>query len=215
MVAILGTPIRLLPLSVSANGYLDSGSPMRGYVVIPTVTTVSSAIIKLAFRQFMAPATAASSGGSATSGTGGHTHWWGIYVDDVPPARTKRDYLSGDGTVGVNIETGSASSLKTSFEAEGDHAHSVPAHTHNLTYGTYEEAYPASHSVKVKTYELVAGVWTLRNTSAALTTDQASIDLTSIITGAGDWRFEILSDAAQPNGGRLGCDLYGTFELIV
>jgi hypothetical protein len=97
------------------------------------------------------------------------------------------------------------------------HTHDVTiaAHTHALTYGTYEETYPASHSVKVKTYERVGSVWTLRNTSAAITADLADLDLTSAITGPGDWQLRIQSDAGQPNAGRLGCDLYGAITAQI
>ena len=91
------------------------------------------------------------------------------------------------------------------------HQHTVPGHTHALTvtYGVIKETMPASHSVTLKVYELVSSTWTLRATIAALTADIEDVDLTQWVNGPGAWRLELKGDAAQPNGGRLGCDVVG------
>lgn len=221
------TPVRVTPISFSANGYLDSGSPMRAYVKVPALQSVTEAAITLAFRQFMAPSTAASSGGADTSGSSSagssSSDLTGLTFVDTPAA-------VGSGTTGAasagTAHTHGGGSLETtsgvlvSVSGTGSHNHSIPHthstpnHTHSLTYGTYEETYPVSHSVKVKTYKRVAGTWTLQDTSASLTGDLEDLDLTSVITSAGDWRFEVLSDAAQPNGGRLGLDLFGLITIV-
>jgi hypothetical protein len=220
------TPIEIIVYSLSANGVLDDGSPMYAYVKVPSViTSVTECIVSLAFRQFMAPATAAASGGGSTSGSSSsstsdnessHQHVWG--TGGAGTGFTTKVYTDGGGT-DFQLPTNSSSQLTTDGGAAHGHGmahtHSTPNHTHALTYGTYEETYPASHSVKVKTYERVGSSWTLRNTSSAITTDLADLNLTSIITGPGDWQLRIQSDAGQPNAGRLGCDLYGAITARI
>jgi hypothetical protein len=214
MPPILVNAIKILPLSVSANGYLDSGSPMRAYVKVPSeVTAINQVALTLAFRQFMAPATAASSGGGSTSGSKALT------VAMQSSGLGLSSGTSGDASTGTAHTHTSGSYRGTLDEtaiADIDpHDHTTPNHTHGLAYGTYEESYPASHSVKVKVYQRVSSTWTLVYTSASQTADLVDLDLTSAITGPGDWRLEVLSDAAQPNGGRLGLDLFGTLELVI
>lgn len=232
------TPIRITPLTFGAQGFLDSGSPLYCYVKVPTaVQSVTDVQVSFAFRQFMAPATAATSGGADTSGassattsgasntsssnektltlglssnlmigTSGaasagtaHTHGAGSYEDAAWPFITDIDPHSHTIAHTHNIP----------------HTHSTPNHTHALTYGTYEETMPVSQSVKVTVYERVAGVWTLRHTSASQTALLVDLDLTSVIDSAGDWRIQVKSDAAQPNGGRLGCDIFGAITAVV
>ena len=90
------------------------------------------------------------------------------------------------------------------------HTHSTPNHTHSLTYGVYKEAYPASHSVSLKVYAWDDdAAWDLVTTISGITEDVSEQDLTAYITGPGIWRLELKSAAAQPNGGRLGCDVSG------
>jgi hypothetical protein len=239
-------PTRLLPLSFSANGVLDSGSPMYAYVKVPSfMTSVKEVIVTFAFRQFFASAQDAASGGGSTSGSGGSStptsgassassssnH--GLTVSNQNSGLTLGSGNSGAASAGTahthtagsyagtlnetairTIDNHSHTIAHTHDVTIGNHTHTTPAHTHALTYGTFEEAMPASHSVTVKTYKRAAGVWTLVNTSAAITTDLADLDLTAVITGPGDWRIQVQSDAAQPNGGRLGCDVYGSISGV-
>lgn len=231
-------PTKTIPVAFSANGFLDSGSPMRAYVKVPAVQSVVSALVTLAFRQFMAPATSVPSSGTLTSATDGGTttpsgggSTSGSSQDGVTlsgggtngttgPASAGTAHTHNAGSIATNDNavialTGHTHSTPSHTHGCPDHSHSIAGHTHALNYGTFEESFPASHSVKVKTYKRVGGSWTLQDTSASLTGDLEDLDLSAVITGAGDWRLEVLSDAAQPNGGRLGCDLYGTLTVVI
>lgn len=238
-----GRPTKTIPYSFSANGYLDSGSPMRAFIKVPSdVQSVSSVAVTLAFRQFMAPATAAAasgtltsdSGGGSTSGassssTSGAKHLGLIVANDFITLDSGSSGAASAGTAhthGVGSYVGSGAISAVTDVTDHDHTiththttpahdHTVPTHTHALTYGTFEETYPVSHSVTVSTYQRVLGAWTLMDTQAGLTDDLVDLDLTDVITGPGDWRIEVVSAAAQPNGGRLGCDLFGALEVVV
>ena len=176
------------------------------------------------------------SGGGSTSGSGGsstdttasgnHSHRIGTVGSDAG-ALTMHDTSGISGH--IRVETGFTGEWNTSPEglpgyghthdvtvparthSTPNHAHTVPGHTHALTvtYGVIKETYPTSHSVPVKVYELVGSAWTLRGTTAAIVTDTMDLDLTGYVTGPGAWRLEFKSDAGQPNGGRLGCDVAG------
>lgn len=231
------TPTRVMPLAFSANGFLDSGSPLYAFVKVPAnVKSVDEAAITLAFRQFMAPATAAAASGSLTSDSGGGSTSGSSSAASSNNASETFGLgtLSNSGTSGA-ASTGTAHTHSVGSYATPDsvisagghshpiphthstpsHQHTVPTHSHALTYGTFEEAYPVSHSVSVATYKRSGGAWTLMNTVSGLTADLEDLDLTAVITGPGDWRIQVQSAAAQPNGGRLGCDLYGTLSVVV
>ncbi len=191
---------QLVPYSFSGTGIFDSGSPMRVFVKIPDrmyVLVESRATI--AFRQFQAPATAASSGGGSTTNEKSLT-----FGMTTVPTHNHTDPQGGS--------TGLADGLGgTSVIGSIDpHSHSTPNHSHGLAYGTYEEAFPASHSVTLRTYRRDGTAWTLVSTIAGLTDDLEDVDLTAVLDGPGDWRLELLSAGGQPNGGRLGAELYGS-----
>lgn len=221
---LLVNAVRILPLSFSANGYLDDASPMRAFVKVPAeVTSVSEAAVTLAFRQFMAPATTVPSGGGSTSGSSAS----GVNVSTEQHSHAVTTGVSGAASAGTahthgpgTYDTALTSLPTAAVVSLNNHTHTTPAHTHSLTYGTYEETYPASHSVKLKVYRRFTdgagtSTWTLLHTSASQTADLVDLDLTAYITTGGDYRLEVLSDAAQPNGGRLGLDLFGTLELVI
>ena len=228
------TPYRVDPLIFSAPGVFDDGSPMYCYVKVPSdVTSILNVSLTLAFREFFAQATAASSGGASTSGSSsssssgassGHTHNFAVdggagtvtgatrlFATLSSTGPTSFDAHVADSGTGQVWKTGSETSSHTHGMA---HTHSTPAHTHGLTYGTYEESYPASHSVTVKTTN-ASVAWTLQDTQAGITADLADLDLTGVITGPGDWRIQVQSATGQPNSGRLGCDLYGSILAII
>jgi hypothetical protein len=69
---------------------------------------------------------------------------------------------------------------------------------------------PVSWSVTLRLYEYVASVWTLRHTAAPMIGLTGEIDLSDYVTDAGMWLVTLQSDAAQPNGGRLSAQLFGT-----
>jgi hypothetical protein len=95
-----------------------------------------------------------------------------------------------------------------------DHSHSVPGHTHSLVYGTFEESYPTSHYVDVYVYKRESSSWVQKAVFVGLITDLEDLDMTPYITGPGDWRLAVISAPAQPNGGRLSCDLFGSLTLL-
>lgn len=166
---------------------------------------------------------ASSASTSASANLGSHSHLVGSFVSSTPGAFTNRRYATVDGGgMDFNIETNDVISFSSGTTSIGvhdhtiahthttpAHAHTVPGHTHTLVYGVQKEAYPASHSVTLKVYELEAGAWVLRGTIPALIADIEDLDLTAFIGGPGNWRLELKSDAAQPNGGRLGADVSG------
>lgn len=245
-------PTRLVLLSLSANGYLDSGSPMRAYVSIPSsVTVVREAIINLAFRQFMAPAQDAASGGTTTSNTDGAatTPSGGGSTSGASSASSSNNGSASFG-LGTNPTSGTSGAASagtahthsagtyadtSAVQTDGghshpiphthttpshthttpDHSHAIAAHGHALTYGTFEETYPTSHSVSLILYKRIDDAWSLIHTTSGLTADLQAVDWTAYLTGPGDWRIEAISAAAQPNGGRLGLDLFGTLSLTV
>lgn len=164
----------------------------------------------------------ASSSGS-TSGTD-HFHGFGMWNSNTPGAFSSRKYDAVNGSgIQYNLETSSTGALETDStglnghihgiahtHSTPNHQHTVPGHTHGLTYGVYKEAYPASHSVTLKVYNWDDdAAWDLVATISGITTDTSDQDLTAYITGPGIWRLELKSAAAQPNGGRLGCDVSG------
>lgn len=228
-IQVVGTPApkREDLFQFSANGVLDSGSPLYCYVKVPsTVVEVGHSTMTLAFRQFMAPATAAASGGGSTSGassasSGGNT----TLTVGIAPGPLTVDGTSGPASAGT-AHTHDAGFYVTTLSGETliedidphthtiAHTHSTPNHTHDLTYGTFEETYPSSHSVRVRVYKRESNAWTLVYTSGVVDQDLQDVNLTDIINSAGDWRIAVQSDAAQPNGGRLGCDVYGYLTLL-
>lgn len=90
-----------------------------------------------------------------------------------------------------------------------NHQHTTPGHTHALTYGVFKETYPASHNVTLTLSERVAGVWTVLGTVTGLTDDIEEVSLAEWVDGPGQYRITLQSAAAQPQGGRLGCDIGG------
>lgn len=170
----------------------------------------------------------ATSGSSSASSSGSgqsHSHQIGAFEGTVATPTTrglKMPMGVGGLFVKVNVPTDAASGDPVATYDENGHSHgiphthstpnhqhTVPGHAHALTYGVFKEAYPASHSVTLKVYELEDTTWLLRGTIAGLTGDIEELNLTPYIGYSGVWRLELKSDAAQPNGGRLGCDVAG------
>ncbi|MEW6223203.1 MAG: hypothetical protein AB1627_01100 [Chloroflexota bacterium] len=229
---------QLVPFSFSGQGVFDQDDTLEVHLFIPDrmyITLEARAAID--FRPFFAPAKSAASGGGSTSGAssssssgassdsttgeeGSHDH--GFAFVGAAGGFTVRRFAGRDGAGNsndVDLPTEQADSLWTTVNENHlhgmahthgiAHTHSTPNHTHGLTYGVYKEAYPASHSVTLKVYELEAGTWTLRGTIPGLVADQEDLDLSTYITGPGQWLLELVSAAAQPNGGRLGAYVSG------
>jgi hypothetical protein len=224
----------MMPIPIAAQGILDSGSPMYAYLKLTDrAYLVIEAKVSLAFRQFLAPATAAASSGTLTSISGGGSTSGASSATSTASnsnsgvqmeSNATHSHAGGAAAQGVSTPTNGSALIVTLTGHTHDipHTHATPAHqhdinghTHALTYGTFEETFPASHSVTLRVYERVGAAWTLRGTLAGLTADLVDVDLTAVIDGPGDWRLTVQSEAAQPNGGRLGCDLYGLVWVAV
>lgn len=214
---------QLVPFSFSGQGVFDQDDTLEVHLYIPDRMHIAiESRVSIDFRPFFAAAKSAASGGADTSGpsssstTGvgsAHNHTFGIWQSNTPGAYTKRLFVEGSG-IFYNAETDTSggnlvASNDTTHTHGMPHTHTTPNHTHGLTYGVFKEAYPASHNATLKVYELEAGVWTLRATITGLTADAEDLELTSYITGPGQWRLTLQSAAAQPNGGRLGAYLSG------
>lgn len=225
-----GAPGLVVPFGINGSDVFDSSDTMDMLWYIPDVVlAIVDARIILSFREFFAPATAASSGGGSTSGSGGsstptsgsgdnvHSHIWASHEDDSPPALTKRQYgVGGVAAVTMALE-GPPSNLSTSLVSVThthsvtvpSHTHTTPAHAHGLSYGVFKETLPASHSVNLSVYEWGGSSWDLLHTFTGLTDMVEEVDLGDYITEPGKYRISIQSAAAQPNSGRLGCDAAG------
>lgn len=226
---------QLVPFSFAGADVFDTVDTMDVFLFVPDrmyVCIESKALIR--FRQFFSSAKTAASGGGATSGASSasssgassastsaataHTHPIALQTG-ATGGKTLRQFAGIQGN--FDLPTDFVGTWTTDADGAGGHTHgiphthgighdhTVPAHTHGLTYGVFKEAYPGSHSVTLKVYELEAGAWVLRGTVGGLTADLEEVDLTPYIEGPGNWRLELKSDAAQPNGGRLGCDVSG------
>jgi hypothetical protein len=221
------TPFRVDDLTFGGPGVFDSGSPMSVYVKVPdNVSSIASVKVTMAFRQFAAPATAASSGGGSTSGSssagssgsssassaGTSNGFLVVTNSSHNHGGTVPSDIAGNTTLGYDM----IDHVHSIAHTHGiPHTHSTPDHAHGLDYGTFEESYPASHSCSLKTFKRIGGTWTLQNTISGITADLDDEDLTSVITGPGDWRLEVKSAGGQPNGGRLGVDLFGSIIAVV
>lgn len=216
----------LVPMSINGADVFDSTDTMDILVYVPVeMLRVVKARLILSFREFFAPATAAASGGGATSGASSasssgsgdnvHSHVMFDWVDDVPPALTKRHFSDpGTGIRDFAIEASSGADIVSDLVSVSHthgipHTHTTPAHTHGLTYGVFKEAMPASHSVEVRVYEWTGSAWSLLETITGLTLDVEEVDLDNSIDASGKYRISIKSAAGQPNAGRLGCDAAG------
>jgi hypothetical protein len=229
----------LVPFSFSGADVFDDTDTMDVLVYIPDrISIVTEARAFLRFRQYFTSAKSATSGGGSTSGSssasssgassdstsgeeGSHDHGF-AYVGAAGGFTTRR-YAGRDGAGNgndVDLVTEQADSIWTTLNENHSHSmlhshgiahsHSTPDHAHSLTYGVYKETMPASHSVTLKVYYWDDdAAWDLVTTISGITDDVSDQDLTLYITGAGVWRLELKSAAAQPNGGRLGCDVAG------
>lgn len=270
---------QLVPFPFNAADVFDSTDTMDVFLFVPgRIYVMVEAKAQLHFREFFAPATAATSGGGATSGSGGsstptsgassaassasggssaptsgassattttdnnavnHFHTIASSSGGAGAFTARKMQGNANSTTGdFNLETATAGYIATNDTATvhnhsmphthtvtigahdhtiahthtvtiAAHDHTTPAHTHGLTFGVHKEAYPASHSAELRVYERVGAVWTLRSTLTGLTEDIEEVDLTATIVGPGSWKLSIKSAAAQPQGGRLGCDVAG------
>lgn len=127
---------------------MDNTHPYTAYIWIPTDTfQVPRMRAHVYLEKFRAYSTGASAGGGSvqTSSAGGiHYHKMFGYSqlggsDTVKRFNARKDDLS---PCYAYIQTNSGTSGLWTWQASVDHQHTVtiPNHTHNITYGIYEEA---------------------------------------------------------------------------
>jgi hypothetical protein len=225
-----GTPAIYVPFSFGGSGYFATGENDDVLIYIPdTMVNVVEARVILSFREYFAPATSVSSGGGSTSGSGGsssptsaseaaHRHQMFFWQSDtvVGAAASKYGVKNSGGadlSLELPIQGGSNSNLYT-YTADGGHSHVVtiaahthttPAHSHDLAFGVYKEAFPASIDVELRIYSWSGTAWTqVGSTITGLVDEVEDVDLAAYITGPGKYRLHLQSDVGAPQGGRLG-----------
>lgn len=214
-------------------------------IPVGSTVEIEQVLATVAFREFQAMATAAASsgtltsvssgtltsasGGGSTSGGGGnHSHSVGVWQSNTPDGTyTSKKYIDGGNTMAFNLTTNGSVDIASSITSThthttpnhthdiAGHTHDVAGHTHDLTYGTYEETYPASHSVAMRIYHRDPTGWTLKATISGFTADIQDVDITSYFDSTGDWKITLLSAGGTPQGGRLGCDIFGTVTVTI
>jgi hypothetical protein len=217
----------LVPFNFSGADVFDDTDTMDVLVSFPDrVYRLIEAKCWILFREFFTGAKSASSSGTLTSDSGGGSTSGSSSSSSSNNAsltyglasaapHTHTDPQGGNtggpsNTIGPWIDSIDPHNHGiTHTHSTPNHQHNVAGHTHSLTYGVFKETYPASHSVTLKVYELTDTTWTLRGTIAGLTANIVEVDLLPYMNGPGLWRLTLKSDAAQPNGGRLGCDVAG------
>lgn len=147
---------------------------------------VRSVILRLETTPFRTTATGAASGGSsaATSAAGGdHSHvMFGNGIASVDVASNTL-YNSAGGQTVVLYANGSPATL-TTFASSGTHSHSVtiPAHTHNLSYGINDDTvYPADVTITINGVDRTTALGGDWGTSGSAV--DTTLDITQYITG--------------------------------
>jgi len=180
-------------------------------------------------------ATTSGASNSSTSAGSPHQHVWGLRSNATPGGFTVRRFTDGS-SQDFDLATSLAANGNGHFtqlespshthtnahdhdiphtHTTPNHTHSVPSHTHALIYGTFEEPYPPSHSVAMRLYHRVSGIWVLQATISGFTLDLQDADLTSYFNAVGDWRISLLSAGGTPQGGRLSADIFGTVTVTL
>jgi hypothetical protein len=210
----------IVAFSVSGSGVFDDTDTMDVFLSFPDrVYVLVETKIWLLFREFFTSAKSAlasgaltsDSGGGSTSGSGGATSS-GLtdgttVVGSYMHAHT--DPQGGNtGTVTVD-ELDHHHSIASHSHSTPAHVHSTPSHVHQLVYGVWKETMPASHSATLGVSRLDGSSWTPVVSIPGLTDDIHELNLTQYVDRPVLWRLRLKSDAGQPNGGRLGCDVAG------
>ena len=223
-------------IQIAGSVTFDDTEPGYIYFYVPSFTGfafgVPAALINTHFREFWAPAKDAAGSGTLTSNSGGastsgadhtHVHPMFLWQSNTPAAGTavRKYWDSSAGGTNINIDTSAANDLFSLAEAAPghnhstpNHTHTVPGHTHNLTFGIFKETFPGSHSVDVLVQQFSGGSWTTVQTISNITADSdLGRSIAAGITAAGEYRLRFLSDAAQPNSGRLVADVSGYVQI--
>jgi hypothetical protein len=208
----------IVAFSIAGSDVFDDTDTMDVFLSFPDrVYVLVETKIWILFREFFTSAKSASaaSSGTLTSASGGSSS---------PTSDAALIYTTQDGdhdhveTGGNTLYSGghqhTAGTNGTSHSHDvtiAGHTHTVAGHTHALTlvYGVLKETMPASHSVTLGVYRRDGSAWTLIVSIPGLTDDIHELNLTQYVDGPGLWRLSLKSDAGQPNGGRLGCDVAG------
>jgi hypothetical protein len=154
--------------------------------VTAVTRSISRVLLRLTSRPFRATASGTASGGGVTSNGGGdHNHRMFLLTSVVGfPSATMRPYLgrlSNGGTfVYMKLETSGDSDLWTE-SSSGAHTHTLPAHSHALSYGISDDTtYPAGVQVWINgtnRTSALGGPW--GSTGAGI---DVELDITQYIT---------------------------------
>jgi len=227
-------------MSNGSSGVFDSNQTFESFFIASEriYLTVQFALW-LRFREFWAPATAASSSGTLTSASSG-TLTSASGGSSSPTSDASLIYTTHDGDH-YHVETGTntvssgghqhtagtngTSHSHTVTIAGHDHTvaghdHTVAGHVHGLDFGIFREAMPASINVDLKLWRkpFVGGAWALVTSISGLDQVEVYLDLTSwfVDDPSGLWLLTLKSAAGQPNGGRLAVDVvrdaYGAIQ---
>lgn len=163
-------------------------------VLTNKVQAINQVLLRIVTTPFRATASAAASGGGATSGAGGdHYHQYGLVVDTTSPGGSNKRIALGYNASGSGDPD--ATPLTTAYiytqttipngsrlwttSGSGDHTHSTPNHTHDLSYGINDDTdYPDHVSVTVN------GTSVASNLDTGGTGLDQTIDITDEINGA-------------------------------
>lgn len=180
----------------STSGSSSSSSTSSGGSSTPTSSSQGSHQHLMASRQGAA-AGGASQHFKALIGTATLTD---IYINQATPL----------GSLWTNFDGTHTHTVDVPAHTHGiAHDHTTPDHEHALAYGVFKEPMPASHDVAMGVYRRSGSSWTLLATVSGLTADDEEVNLTQWVDGPGQYRLSLTSAGGQPNGGRLGCDVYG------
>lgn len=127
---------------------IDSTHPVKVPVSITDATLdLTRALVRMSTRPMRSTVTGAAAGGGATSSAGGdHRHRMFVENGTPPPSGSQRRFLVriwngisfNQGQVILNSNEGAGVDLYT-YDASGDHTHTVPDHTHALQYGVFDD----------------------------------------------------------------------------
>ncbi|MCK5019034.1 MAG: hypothetical protein KAS32_18380, partial [Candidatus Peribacteraceae bacterium] len=166
---------------------LDSATEAEVTVRIRSeVTSMSNATLFFKSTPLKSSVLAAKSGGGATS-SGGGNHRHQMFHFGTPPggAPSSKIYectgVSGSERFGVTLPTNAGVADLYTFSSSGNHSHTVPNHTHDMTYGIFEDTvYPQSIKVSIDGVDRTAalgGPWGQSDEAA-----DVEVDITEYLT---------------------------------
>lgn len=202
-------------MSSSASGVFDSTETFDYlFVVSEKVYVIVQTAWWLRFREFWAPATTVSSGGSSsptTASGGSSTPTTSSDASDTAINSATHAHVETGGTTGPNISSHYHALSHDHTVTIGSHQHSVTVgpHSHDLEFGIFKEPMPGSIDVNVGIWrkDFGGGAWALEGSVSGLDETEVWLDLSQWVDRSGLWRLTFQSAAGAPQGGRLTVDV--------